>query len=127
MRCAWFAASIQAWIPLYPGDRYFLVVRKARRISDSEVVCQQVPIEGTKGDRKRIGKDGVDANAIKQSREGIRDLLAGIRATRPAGAERVKGTPKVSMKCSLPIIVVSPARNELQLFDGCWSVLMKIA
>src|SRR5918993_4002454 len=38
-----------------------------------------------------------------------------------------KGTPKVSMKCSLPIIVVSPARNELQLFEGCCSVLINIA
>src|SRR5215472_14924341 len=37
------------------------------------------------------------------------------------------GTPKVLMKCSLPIIALSPATNGLQLFDGFWSVLMKSA
>ncbi len=37
------------------------------------------------------------------------------------------GTPNVSMKCSLPIIVVSPARNALQLLVGWLSVLMKNA
>ena len=33
------------------------------------------------------------------------------------------GTPNVSMKCSFPIIVVSPARNGLQLLVGWLSVL----
>ena len=31
------------------------------------------------------------------------------------------------MKCSLPIIVASPATVALQLFAGCWSVLMNSA
>src|SRR5215471_16916512 len=38
-----------------------------------------------------------------------------------------KGTPKVLMKCSLPIIALSPATNGLQWFDGFCSVLMKSA
>src|SRR5215204_1064042 len=38
-----------------------------------------------------------------------------------------EGTPKVSMKCSFPIIVVSPARKGLQLFVGWLRVLVKIA
>ena len=38
-----------------------------------------------------------------------------------------KGTPKVSMKCSFPIIVVSPARNGLQLLVGWFSVFVKSA
>ena len=37
------------------------------------------------------------------------------------------GTPNVSMKCSLPIIVVSPARRALQLLVGWLSVLMNNA
>src|SRR6267143_2683757 len=36
-------------------------------------------------------------------------------------------TPKVSMKCSLPIMAGSQARNGLQLFVGCFSVLMNSA
>ena len=37
------------------------------------------------------------------------------------------GTPKVSIACSFPIIVVSPARKALQLLVGWFSVLVKIA
>src|SRR5262245_54021997 len=37
------------------------------------------------------------------------------------------GTPKVSMKCSFPIMVVSPARKGLQLFVGWLRVLMQYA
>src|SRR5215831_7609936 len=37
------------------------------------------------------------------------------------------GTPNVLMKCSLPIIALSPAKNGLQLLDGFCSVLMNSA
>src|SRR5690349_9607901 len=37
------------------------------------------------------------------------------------------GTPYVSMKCSLLIMAVSPARKALQLIDGFWSVFVERA
>src|SRR5258708_32077753 len=38
-----------------------------------------------------------------------------------------RGTPYVSMKCSFPIMAASADRTELQLLDGCWSVLLNVA
>ena len=37
------------------------------------------------------------------------------------------GTPSVSMTCSFPIIVVSPARNALQLLVGWFRVFVNSA
>src|SRR5262249_43341731 len=73
---------------LIAGHRYFLVIGETGWIDDREVVRHQMAVEARIGNLGSIGKRGADERAVDQARESVRDLQAGIRASRTAGAER---------------------------------------
>src|SRR5262249_51061127 len=73
---------------LIAGHRYFLVIGETVWIDDREVVRHQVAVEAGIGNLGSIGESGADEGAVDQARESVRDLQAGVRASRAAGAER---------------------------------------